>query len=216
MVALFRASGNASDAPPMMTASTTCSVSQERFMQTRGPKAPSPEGLIETARLLLISVTEAMLKAERKGRGLDQLLGAIVPNTWPPEYWDQKAIDYLYERLHRNPHSRGWCRYVAVKQTSAPPVLIGGCGCTQPPETLEEVEIGYSILKEFRRHGYVTEAINGFVPWIFAHSPAHSVCAQTYPHLAASIGVLRKSGFVLDGTGKDPGTVLFRLKRPKH
>ena len=73
-------------------------------MQTRGPKAPSPEDLIETPRLLLISVTEAMLVAERKGRGLDQLLGAIVPNTWPPDYWDQKAVDYLYERLHRNPH----------------------------------------------------------------------------------------------------------------
>jgi RimJ/RimL family protein N-acetyltransferase len=42
----------------------------------------------------------------------------------------------------------------------------------------------------------------------------HSVCAQTYPHLAASIGVLRKCGFVLDGTGKDPGTVLFRYRRP--
>jgi ribosomal-protein-alanine N-acetyltransferase len=185
-------------------------------MQALGPLASSPEQLIETPRLVLISVTEAMLEAERKGRGLDQLLGAIVPNTWPPEYWDQKAIDYLYARLQRNPHCRGWCRYVAVKQTSAPPVLIGGCGCTQAPEALEEVEIGYSILKEFRRHGYVTEAINGFVPWIFAHSPAHSVCAQTYPHLAASIGVLRKCGFVLDGTGKDPGTVLFRLKRPKH
>ena len=185
-------------------------------MHTRGPRDSSPEQLIETPRLLLITVTEAMLEAERKGRGFDELVGAIVPNTWPPEYWDRKAIDYLYVRFQRNPDSRGWCRYVAVKQASAPPVLIGGCGCTEPPETLEEVEIGYSILREFRRHGYVTEAINAFVPWIFAHSQAHSVCAQTYPHLAASIGVLRKCGFVLDGTGKDPGTVLFRFRRPAH
>jgi RimJ/RimL family protein N-acetyltransferase len=185
-------------------------------MQTPPWHALSAEEIIETPRLLLITVTEAMLRAEQKGQGLGELAGAIVPSTWPPQYWDDRAINYLYERIHRNPHYRGWCRYVALKQAEgALPVLIGGCGCTEPPETLEEVEIGYSILKEFRRHGYVTEAINGLIPWIFRYSPVQSICAQTYPHLAASIGVLHKSGFVLNGTGKDPGTVLFRLKRPE-
>jgi [ribosomal protein S5]-alanine N-acetyltransferase len=186
-------------------------------MLTPTRRALSAEQTIETPRLLLVSVTEAMLLADRKGQGLGELLGAVVPSTWPPQYWDQKAIGYLYERVHRHPHYRGWCRYVTLKQAaSAPPVVIGGCGCTEPPETLEHVEIGYSILKEFRRHGYVTEAINALVPWIFTYSHVRSVCAQTYPHLAASIGVLHKCGFVLDGTGKDPGTVLFRLKRPEH
>jgi len=164
-------------------------------------RAASAEQVIESPRLLLISVTEAMLDADLEGRGLGELLGAIVPSSWPPEYWDSRAIHYFYERVHRNPHYRGWC-------------LIGGCGCTEPPETLDEVEIGYSILAEFRRHGYVTEAINALVPWIFSYSNVHSVCAQTYPHLGASIGVLRKCGFVMNGTGKDPGTVLFRLNRP--
>jgi RimJ/RimL family protein N-acetyltransferase len=194
---------------------TSLLTPQESFMQTQGLGTSPAEQPIETPRLLLISVTEAMLDADRKGSGLDTLLGAIVPKTWPPEYWDQSAIDYLYARIHAHPHDRGWCRYVTLKQASGPPVLIGGCGCTDAPEMLDEVEIGYSILAEFRRHGYVTEAINALVPWIFTYSNARSVCAQTYPHLAGSIGVLRKCGFVLDGTGKDPGTVLFRLKRPK-
>jgi [ribosomal protein S5]-alanine N-acetyltransferase len=183
------------------------------MMQSQILHARSAEQRIETSRLLLISVTEAMLVAEKKGEGLSELLGATIPSTWPPAYWDQKAIDYLYERVHRNPQYRGWCRYVTLKQAGAPPVLIGGCGCTESPETRDEVEIGYSILKEFRRRGYVTEAINAFLPWIFTYSPVQSLCAQTYPHLAASIGVLRKCGFVMDGTGKDPGTVLFRHRR---
>ncbi len=125
---------------------------------------------------------------------------------------DQKAIDYLHQRIHAIRGTSGSCRYVVLKQLGSP-LLIGGCGCTKPPETLEEVEIGYSILKEFRGHGYVTEALNALVPWIFTYSPVQSVCAQTYPHLAASIGVLRRCGFVMDGTGKDPGTVLFRRHR---
>jgi ribosomal-protein-alanine N-acetyltransferase len=180
-------------------------------MPTRMSSAEQP---IETPRLVLVSVTEAMLLAEQEGKGLGVLLGAGVPSTWPPAFWDRKAIAYLYERVHSYPQYRGWCRYVLLKQPAASPVLIGGCGCTEPPELLEEVEIGYSILAEFRRHGYVTEAINGLIPWIFTYSHVQSVCAQTYPHLAASIGVLRKCGFVMDGSGKDPGTVLFRHRRP--
>lgn len=182
-------------------------------MQTQIRSARSAEELIETPRLLLISVTEEMLLADRKGEGLGELLCATVPSSWPPAFWDQKAIDYLYERIRRSPHYRGWCRYVLLKQAAAPSLVIGGCGCTKSPETLEEVEIGYSVLKEFRRQGYVTEAINALLPWIFTHSHVHSVCAQTYPHLAASIGVLRRCGFVMDGTGRDPGTVLFRHRR---
>ena len=174
---------------------------------------PRQENPIETPRLLLLTVTGATLEADRAGKGLGELLDVIVPPGWPPEFWDQKAIDYLFRRIGRSPHYLGWCRYIALKQPAAPPVLIGGCGSTASPETLEEVEIGYSVLKEFRRHGYVTEALNALVPWIFTHSPVSSVCAQTYPHLAASIGVLRKCGFILDGTGKDPGTVLFRRMR---
>jgi hypothetical protein len=113
---------------------------------------PSADQLIETPRLLLVSVTEAMLLADQEGQGLGELLGAVVPSTWPPAFWDHKAIAYLYERVHGHPQYRGWCRYVLLKQPAAAPTVIGGCGCTEPPETLEEVEIGYSILKVFRRH----------------------------------------------------------------
>lgn len=175
----------------------------------------SAEQVIETPRLLLISVTPEIVRADEERRNLGEMLNAIVPTTWPPQYWDKAAMHYLAQRLNRHPEQRGWCRYVAMKQeATALPVLIGGCGCTEPPGTLDEVEIGYSILKEFRRHGYVTEALNALIPWIFTHSSVHAVCAQAYPHLAATIGVLRKCGFVLDGTGRDPGTVIFRRRRP--
>jgi [ribosomal protein S5]-alanine N-acetyltransferase len=170
--------------------------------------------VLETERLLLIGVTLETLEAELRGQALGEVVPATVPASWPPPYWDANAIAYLLERMRRVPEARGWCRYIALKQAGgAPPMLIGSCGCTEPPETVEDVEIGYSILAEYQRRGLVTEAIRRFLPWIFGHSNVHSVCAQTYPQLAGSIGVLRKCGFVLDGTGKDPGTVLFRLQK---
>src|ERR1700733_9406656 len=157
---------------PAVHIPTLLTLHRRACMQTPMGRALSAEEPIETPRLLLISVTEAMLHADRSGKGLGDILNAVVPNTWPPQYWDQRAIDYLLDRVRRHPHYRGWCRYVTLKQAAgAPPVLIGGCGCTEPPETLEDVEIGYSILNEFRRHGYVTEAIDALVPWIFTYNP---------------------------------------------
>ena len=60
-------------------------------MQTQMRRAPSAEQPIETPRLLLISVTEAMLLADRKGQGLGELLGATVPDTWPPAVLGSKG-----------------------------------------------------------------------------------------------------------------------------
>jgi ribosomal-protein-alanine N-acetyltransferase len=169
---------------------------------------------IETPRLLLISVTEEALQAELNGANFAEARGMTMPDAWPPSNWDQQAIAYLLKRMHRFPQFRGWCRYITVKQPDgALPVLIGGCGCTEPPESVPDVEIGYAILSDYQRRGYVTEAVRAFLPWVFSHRNVESICAQTYPHLAGSIGVLRKCGFVLDGTGKDPGTILFRLRR---
>jgi ribosomal-protein-alanine N-acetyltransferase len=169
---------------------------------------------IETPRLRLISVTEQSLESELAGTTFAHLCGMSVPETWPPSEWDKQAIAYLLGRMRHNPQYRGWCRYIAMRQPDdALPLLIGGCGCTNAPESVPDVEIGYSVLGDFQRRGYVTEAVRAFLPWVFSHPNVQSICAQTYPHLAGSIGVLRKCGFVLDGTGKDPGTILFRLRR---
>ena len=62
-------------------------------------RVPAQEEPIETPRLLLLTVTEAALAADQVGQGLGELLGVIVPATWPPQYWDQKAIEYLYRRI---------------------------------------------------------------------------------------------------------------------
>jgi ribosomal-protein-alanine N-acetyltransferase len=187
-------------------------------MSSNARPANSEDDPIETPRLLLISVTEQTLLAELNSTDFAQGCGMIVPEAWPPSEWDKQAIAYLLERMHRFPQFRGWCRYIAMKQPdSAWPLLVGGCGCIEPPQSVPDVEIGYSVLGDYQRRGYVTEAVRAFLPWVFSHANVESICAQTYPHLAGSIGVLRKCGFVLDGTGKDPGTILFRLRRwPPH
>jgi RimJ/RimL family protein N-acetyltransferase len=75
------------------------------------------------------------------------------------------------------------------------------------------VEIGYSVLPEFRRQGYATEAAQGLIARAFAHPGVALVIAETLPDLFPSIGVLRKIGFGYVGEGSEPSIVRYELRR---
>jgi ribosomal-protein-alanine N-acetyltransferase len=140
-----------------------------------------------------------------------------VPAEWPPEHWDQDAIQYLLRKMDADPAARGWARYIVLNPVDpSARILIGSCGATGPitpgPNAApnEEPEIGYSILPSFQRQGYCTEAVLALCAWIFAHPGTASICAQTLPHLQPSIRVLEKCGFHFAGPGKEEGAILYR------
>jgi RimJ/RimL family protein N-acetyltransferase len=176
--------------------------------------AGTPASPLETPRLVLIDITRAMLlQSQSQGNGgLARASGLIVPASWPPEDWDQKAVQWVLDKMDEWPGSQGWGRYVTLR--SPHPTLIGSCGCVGLPEATDDVEIGYAILPEYQRRGYATEAVSALLKWIFSFAHVRSINAQTFPHLAGSLGVLRRLGFVAAGDGAEPGAVRFRLIRP--
>ena len=170
-----------------------------------------PASPIETPRLLLVTLTPAMVRADKQNR-LAAAAGLIVPPEWPPEHWDASALEWLLNTMAQYPEAPGWCRLVALKSPGTP-IVIGTCGCVGPPEATDDVEIGYSILPAFQRRGYATEAAGALVEWIFAFAHVRSVNAQTFPHLEGSLGVMRRLGFVEAGAGAEPGAVRYRRIR---
>ena len=166
---------------------------------------------IETPRLLLVTVTVPSLRAQ-DARTLAAATGLTVPSSWPPEDWDAHAMEWLVNKLAEYPESTAWCRYIALKSAN-PPLLVGTCGCVGPPEATDDVEIGYSVLPEHQRQGYATEAVTALIEWIFGFAHVRSVNAQTFPHLAGSLGVLRRCGFAPAGEGSEPGAVRLRRMR---
>lgn len=173
--------------------------------------ADSPASPIETPRLLLLAATPAMIRADGDGN-LAAAIDLIVPASWPPEHWDRHALDWLLNTMAQHPSTVGWCRFIALKSPGAV-TLIGTCGCVGPPEATDDVEIGYSILPEFQRRGYATEAARALVDWVFQFAHVRSVNAQTFPHLAGSLGVMRNCGLTPAGEGGEPGAVHYRLMR---
>jgi len=159
-----------------------------------------------------VPATAQIVRADLSDRpALVGLLGAVVPENWPPEILVE-ALPELLERLEEGWGQLGWY-WLLVADTGGPPVLIGGGGFNNDPRLCEEVEIGYAVIPQYRDCGYATEAVAAMLRWAFSHGILEVVSAETLAGQAASIRVLQKTGFVLLGEGSEPGTVEYLLPR---
>jgi len=66
-------------------------------------------------------------------------------------------------------------------------------------------EIGYGICEEYQSNGYATEAVKAILEWVFSHPEIVTVEAETDPDNTASIRVLEKCGFALNGVLGEEG-----------
>lgn len=173
---------------------------------------------ITTPRMGLIPGTTELLRAELEGRArLEEALGVTVPASWPPELFDHDAVRWTLAQIEANPDHERWGFYYFLLRdgdSGREPVAVGAGGYKGPPSR-GAVEIGYSVLPEFRRRGIATEAALGLVAHAFADESVSLVAAETLPGLEPSIGVLRKLGFHLVGEGSEPGVIRYHLERAR-
>jgi RimJ/RimL family protein N-acetyltransferase len=168
--------------------------------------------MIRTERLDLVPATTALVRADLAGRGaLAGALGVAVPESWPPELFDEPALRYTLDKLESRPEEAGWWLYYVVLREG--PVLVGVAGYKGPPAE-GAVEIGYGVLPEHRRRGYASEASAALVARAFERPEVSCVLAETLPELVPSIGVMEKLGFALVGEGSEPGVIRYALERP--
>jgi RimJ/RimL family protein N-acetyltransferase len=175
--------------------------------------APAP---IATARLELVPASVESIRAALAGRAeLAASLGVVVPETWPPEFLDRAALEFVLQRLTAHPEEAPWwMHFILLKaEGSEPRTLIGSGGYAGRPTPEGSVEIGYGIVADRQRRGYAAEAARGLIERAFATPGVTHVLAHTLPDLAGSIGVLSRCGFRFVGNGAEPGTVRYRLDR---
>jgi RimJ/RimL family protein N-acetyltransferase len=170
---------------------------------------------LKTARLELVAITPAMLKAEEAGDGsLAKILGAEVTAEWPPEHWEPHVYHFIQKQYEDEPRTRGWHRYVLLPKERGSvrgATLIGAVGAF--PKLEGDAEIGYSTVPSYQRRGYGTEAARALVEWLLTQKDVKSVSAQTYPSLPESIKVMERCGMTYVGPGEDEGTVRYQRLR---
>lgn len=174
------------------------------------------ELIVTTKNLQLIACTLEIAQAEITDKSkFSELLNASVPNTWPPEFNDDKMILFIINKLQEAPEQSGWWSwYFLLKdRVTDASILIGFGGFKGKPTSDGIVGIGYSILPEFQNLGYGTEAIKALVSWAFADPEVRQVIAETLPELKASQRVLEKSHFTYIGQGSEEGIIRYQLSR---
>jgi len=166
-----------------------------------------------TDRLRLIAGTEALAAAEIQSRAkFAKLLGASVPDTWPPENL-RDVLGYFYALYREHPEWEGWLGWYAVRVDTDRPTLCGSVGFKGPPDEGGTAEIGYSVLPEFQGQGLATEMVAGIIRWAKRQPRLKRIEAETSIDNEASCRVLEKNGFVRVGAGSEPDTVRFVHRR---
>jgi RimJ/RimL family protein N-acetyltransferase/mannose-6-phosphate isomerase-like protein (cupin superfamily) len=178
---------------------------------------PTHPAVIRTPRLELVCATLDMLRAELASPdALEATIEARVPAGWPPELYDTSAIQYSIAYLEQHPDDAPWGFYYFVHADSAGERTVVGVGGFKGAPAQGAVEIGYSIVDSFRRRGFATEAVRGFLSRAFADPRVRRVLAETLPALAPSIGVLEKVGMTFVGDGSEPGVIRYAISREDY
>lgn len=81
--------------------------------------------------------------------------------------------------------------------------FAGHVQLTQVVPALGQAMIGYSLLPEFRKKGYMTRAVTLLVDWAFANTALHRIVAGTETGNAASHAVLERTGFSREGVHRE-------------
>jgi len=172
---------------------------------------------IPTARLDLVAARLDHLSAELESpHRLTDLLGAQVLSSWPPGEYNRNAISFFHDRLIEGGEGVAvWYVWYAIRRAThdIPPVVVACGGYFGPPSPDGTVEIGYSVVPEWRRHGYATELVRGLSKRAFDTPSVRRILAEADVENMASIGVLTRCGFRNMGTGREPHYQRFQLDR---
>lgn len=124
----------------------------------------------------------------------------ILGTEFPPE-WRQDGWSWLAPRIseaERDASLVAWSTRLAraigpCGDVSGP--VLAEIGFHGPPAEQGWVEVGYRVVAAFRRCGFAEEAVSRLLSWA-AEQGVVGIAASVDPDNAASIGLLRKLGFV--------------------
>lgn len=144
----------------------------------------------------------------------DALANALqvnIPDNWPVENYDADPLVWSIAKLDEDPAAEAWLlRYYIERESNTLAGFGGGSGLPSAGTWT----IGYSVLPQFRRRGYASEATAALIAWSFENPEVERIIAETYPELVASIGVMRKNGFEFVGPGSGDRVIRYERRRP--
>ncbi len=121
------------------------------------------------------------------------------PTDWLTQvFWQAQAKGSLQEF-----HSDRSCR-LFLFLADRPATVIGCVNFTQFVRgVLHGCSMGYSLAETAQGQGYMTEALQAAIPYVFDTLKFHRIAANYMPHNQRSGRVLRRLGFTVEGYARD-------------
>lgn len=166
---------------------------------------------IETARLVLRRYEAADVQALDGDaiRSIDHI-GRFMPNAWAELLGDRAALLADAGRAFDSGERFAYGMFLVDGS------YVGNCGVRWTG--VDELNIGYWVLREHLRKGYASEAVRAVTAAGFA-AGVHKFVLNCDPANAASIGVARSTGFTylsteerFDGDGVRSGEMIWELR----
>ena len=155
--------------------------------------------MIETERLVLKPLThdqlikyirldnslEAELNLNQTARTISPELKEALEQTILPNVSDP-GKNYLFSTL--------WT-VISTEENK----MVGDLCFVGEPNTEGEVEIGYGTYEEFRKRGFMTEAVAGMIKWAEKQPNIRSIIASTEKSNIDSYSILERNNFIKSG-----------------
>lgn len=142
---------------------------------------------------------------------METLLNCPIDPEWFMD--DGRGLLHYYANWVRgDPAQFGWGLWLIALRTQR--VIIGSLGYKGRPDGLGEIELGYGISRNFRRHGYTSEAAHAMVNWAWRQPGVRLITAECLHTNEASRGVLRRIGMRYTHARGD--FLYWRLERPAY
>ena len=105
------------------------------------------------------------------------------------------AIEYKTAQMSMVPEEAyPWMNYWLITERESGQG-VGLIGSKHLPDEEGYVELGYAIAEEYRNHGYMTEALEGFLDWLYMHPFCLGAVLSIHEANAASVKTAQKCGF---------------------
>ncbi len=146
---------------------------------------------VGTERLLLRPLppeaAAALLDGDREAAAT--VAGALFSPDWP----NPDLFGVLPAQGTLPPDEIHWGIWLMIEHATS--TVVGSLGFIGRPDLGGLVEIGYDVVPDRRRRGYLVEAASALIDWALAQPEVNAVTARCETDNTASIRSLRRLGF---------------------
>ncbi|WP_455596727.1 GNAT family N-acetyltransferase [Cloacibacillus porcorum] len=151
---------------------------------------------LETERLILRRFAEADAESVFKNWASDPEVTKFL--RWKSHTCVEESRELLAGCVKRYVEADYY--HWAIEEKGSDSGAVGYIGVFWSDETVDSVEVGYSLGRRWQGRGYMSEALRAVIDFLIDEAGANRVVAAHDPRNAASGGVMQRCGMEYEGT----------------